>query len=150
MTTNNWGPHIWKLFHVLAVKMKEESFQIIGKDLYFYIRRICSNLPCPDCSRHATFFLNKINPLLIRSKQELIVTLFIFHNSVNKRKDKPIAPEAILLQYKNENIFDVYNNFIKVFNTNRNSKLLADNLHRKFIIKEFKSWFLNNINHFIT
>ena len=148
MTTDQWGPHIWKLFHVLAGNIKEESFHIIGRDLLNFIKRICSNLPCPDCSKHATLFLNRLNPTLIRNKRDLIITLFIFHNSVNQRKDKPIASEIILLQYNNENIFNVYNNFIRVFHTNRNTKLLADNLHRKFIVKEFKTWFLNNIKHF--
>jgi hypothetical protein len=56
MTTEQWGPYIWKLFHVLAGNMKEESFQTIGRELLSFIKRICANLPCPDCSRHATFF----------------------------------------------------------------------------------------------
>ncbi len=148
MTTDQWGPHIWKLFHVLAGNIKDESFNIIGHDLLNFIKRICSNLPCPNCAKHAISFMNKINPTVIKTKQDLIVTLFIFHNSVNKRKNKPIASDSILMQYNNENILDTYNNFIKVFHTNRNTKLLADNLHRRFIVKEFKSWFLNNIKHF--
>jgi len=148
MTTNLWGPFIWRLFHVLAYKLKDESFHIVGIDLFNFIKRICSNLPCPDCARHASFFLSKINPLVIRSKKDLIITLFIFHNSVNKRKDKPLETEGILRQYENENIFNVYNNFIRVFHTNKNHKLLADNLHRKFIVKDFKSWFLSNLKHF--
>ena len=71
----------------------------------------------------------------------------IFHNSVNKRTDKPIQPESILSQYESENIINVFNNFIAVFNTH-NNKLLADNLQRKFIIRDFKKWFLNNIQCF--
>lgn len=148
MTTKEWGPHIWKLFHVLAGKMKDDSFKIIGHDLINFIKRICSNLPCPDCARHATLFLRRINPALIKNKHDLVITLFIFHNSVNQRKEKPMFNESVLLQYNNENIINVYNNFIRVFHTNRNTKLLADNLHRKFIVKEFKAWFTNNINHF--
>ena len=147
MKKDVWGPAIWKLFHVLAFKIKEESFSKIGKELFFYIIRVCSNLPCPDCARHASFFLSKINPSLIRSKRDLIQTLHIFHNSVNKRTDKPIQPDSILSQYENENIITVYNNFIAVFNTH-NNKLLADNLQRKFIIRDFKSWFLKNIQSF--
>ena len=147
MKKDVWGPAIWKLFHVLAFKIKEESFSTIGKELFFYIIRVCSNLPCPDCARHASFFLSKINPSLIRSKRDLIQTLHIFHNSVNKRTDKPIQPDSILSQYENENIITVYNNFIAVFNTH-NNKLLADNLQRKFIIRDFKSWFLKNIQSF--
>jgi hypothetical protein len=94
------------------------------------------------------FFLNKINPTLINNKQDLIVILYIFHNSVNKRKDKPMASQEVLSQYNNENLINVYNNFIRVFHTNRNTKLLADNLHRKFIVSQFKKWFLSNIQHF--
>jgi len=142
-----WGPGIWKLFHVLAYKLKEDSFPTVGKQLFHYITRICNNLPCPDCARHASFFLSKINPALLRSKRDLIQTLHIFHNSVNKRTDKPIQPESTLSQYENENIINVYNQFIAVFNTH-NNKLLADNLQRKFIVRDFKTWFLKNIQSF--
>jgi len=34
-----------------------------------------------------------------------------------------------------------------VFNTH-NNKLLADNLQRKFIVRDFKTWFLKNIQSF--
>jgi len=91
--------------------------------------------------------LNKLNPSLLRSKNDLIQTLHIFHNSVNKRTDKPNQHESILSQYENENIINVFNNFIAVFNTH-NNKLLADNLQRKFILRDFKAWFLNNIKCF--
>jgi hypothetical protein len=147
MKKSIWGPAIWKLFHVLAHKLKDDTFPIVGKQLFYYIIRICNNLPCPDCAKHATLFLNKLNPSLLKSKSDLIQTLMIFHNSVNKRTDKPIQPESILSQYENENIISVFNNFIAVFNTH-NNKLLADNLQRKFIIRDFKKWFLNNIQCF--
>jgi len=147
MKKSEWGPSIWKLFHVLAYKIKEESFPLIGKQLYFFIIRICNNLPCPDCARHASMFLSKINPSLIKCKNDLIQTLHIFHNSVNTRTNKQVHPESILSQYERENIINVYNKFILVFTTH-NNKLLADNLQRKFIIKDFKMWFIKNIKCF--
>jgi hypothetical protein len=147
MKKSIWGPAIWKLLHVLAHKLKDDSFPTAGKQLFYYIIRICNNLPCPDCAKHATAFLNKLNPSLLKSKGDLIQTLHIFHNSVNKRTDKPLQPESILSQYENENIIHVFNNFIAVFNTH-NNKLLADNLQRKFILRDFKRWFLSNIQCF--
>jgi hypothetical protein len=147
MKKSLWGPAIWKLLHVLAHKLKDDSFPVIGKMLFYYIVRICNNLPCPDCARHATVFLSKINPSMLKSKNDLLQILYVFHNAVNKRTDKPLQPDSILSQYDNENIISVYNNFIVAFNTH-NNKLLADNLQRKFIIRDFKAWFLNNIKYF--
>jgi len=40
-----WGPAIWYLFHTMAEKVKESSFNIIRDDLIRVVRKVCSNLP---------------------------------------------------------------------------------------------------------
>jgi hypothetical protein len=56
-----WGEPIWNLFHVLAEKVKEETFANIREELLNIIYTICANLPCPDCANHATTYMNNIN-----------------------------------------------------------------------------------------
>ena len=55
-----WGPPIWTLFHVLIERINDEEFPKLYKELFHYIKRICTYLPCPECSQHASQFLSKI------------------------------------------------------------------------------------------
>ena len=88
MSPSIWGPPIWTLFHCLAEKIKDEDFPTIGPQIVRYIKQICTNLPCPECSQHATQFLSKVTPSSLNTKQKLQHFLCVFHNSVNKRKNK--------------------------------------------------------------
>ena len=56
------------LFHTLAEKVKEIYFQEIKYDLFSFIRRICNNLPCPDCAKHATQYMKTV--ILMQSLQK--------------------------------------------------------------------------------
>lgn len=150
MSPNIWGPPIWTFFHTLAEKINEDNFHNIFPMLFLYIKRICSVLPCPDCSRHATIFLAKVNPSGIRNKNDFRNIMCIFHNVVNKRKNKPIFDSSNLTNtYSNNNIIVTYNNFIASFHTKGNMKLLAETFQRQMLINEFKKWFLLNIRFFI-
>ena len=62
MSPSKWGPPIWTLFHTLAEQITDEGYNVIGKQLYSYILKICKYLPCPDCSNHATIFFEKLLP----------------------------------------------------------------------------------------
>jgi len=149
MSPNVWGPPIWTFFHTLTWKIKEESFSVIFPQLFANIRRICKNLPCPDCSIHATNFLNNVNQSGIKTKQDLINVFFFFHNAVNKRKGKPIFNYDQLSQYENQHPIVTFNNFIRVFHTRGNMSLLAESFQRRLVLKDFRKWFLNNIQHFM-
>lgn len=145
---NTWGPPSWTFFHTIAEKIKEESFQVIGIELFFYIRRICSALPCPECSLHATQFLGKIDPKTLKTKLDLVKTLYIFHNVVNKRKSKSLFNSSLLQEYKNKNLIHTYNHFVSIYKTKGNMKLLTDSFQRTIIIGEFKKWLVKNFQHF--
>ena len=71
MSPNVWGPPVWMLLHSLAEKIKEEKFSEIGPQLFNIIKNVCSNLPCPDCSMHATRFFSRVNFSLIKTKTDL-------------------------------------------------------------------------------
>jgi hypothetical protein len=144
MSPNQWGPSIWILFHSIASKINEDTFSLLGPQFFNIIKKICNNLPCPDCSLHATAFLSKVNISKIKTKQDLIHLLYIFHNFVNKRKNKPLFDVNQLEKYKNVDLNTVCSNFASVYKTRGNMKLLADNFQRQMIVKEFRNWIIAN------
>ena len=135
--TSRWGPPTWIFFHTLAEKINEEKYSIIFPQVVAILKQICKNLPCPDCSNHATQFLEKVNFANIKTKSDFKNIMYIFHNMVNRRKRRPP--------------FDItaYNNFIAEFHTSGNLKLLADSFQRKIIVNELKKWMTLNIRFFI-
>ncbi len=149
MSPDVWGPPTWTLFHTLAEKLHEDTFPILGAQLFFHIKKICANLPCPECSQHASAFLAKINFNGIKSKNEFKQMLCFFHNTVNFRKKKPIFNPIGLDRYSKINTIPAYNNFVSVYHTRGNMKLLADSFQRKIVLVDFKKWLMNNIQSFL-
>ena len=47
------------------------------------------------------------------------------------------------------NVINTYNNFVSVYHTKGNMKLLADSFQRKLILKDFRQWLMNNISNFL-
>lgn len=151
MSPNRWGPPIWSFFHTLAEKITPDRFQQVFPPLFNFIFRICRVLPCPECSEHAVQFLSKINPAGVRNKEDFRNIMFIFHNVVNRRKNKPpFNPANLTNVYGNKNIAVEYNNFVSVFHTKGNMKLLAETFQRKLVLTDFRRWFVNNIQFFVT
>ena len=147
--TSRWGPPTWNFFHTLAEKINEEKFPIIFPQVVLILRQICKNLPCPDCANHATQFLEKVNFANIKTKSDFKNIMYIFHNMVNRRKRRPSYDIKNLEVYSKNNIISAYNNFIAVYHTNGNLKLLADSFQRKIIVNELKKWMTMNVRYFI-
>lgn len=143
-----WGPPVWKLFHVLIENIKEESFPKLYTELFQLIKRICSFLPCPECSIHATAFLSRVRLEQIATKNDFKSMLYIFHNKVNLRRNKTLFAYADMNKYKNQKIILAYNNFIMVYNTKGNMNLLTDSFQRQFVLKDLKKWITTNLQHF--
>lgn len=138
-----WGPPIWTLLHTIAANLKEENFYIVSRQFIVLVKQLCSNLPCPDCSAHATVFLSRVNFSHIKTKYDLEQLLYIFHNVVNKRKNKPMFNTQDLEIYKNINLVTAFKNFLMVYKTRGNMKLLADNFQRQIIVNELRKWLVN-------
>jgi N-acyl-D-aspartate/D-glutamate deacylase len=83
-----WGPSTWTLFHTLAEKVKEEHFAALLPEMLVMVKRICMNLPCPDCSAHAIQIMAKVTPAQFPNKDSFKLFLLRFHNSVNARTNK--------------------------------------------------------------
>lgn len=148
MTPEVWGPPIWTLFHCLAEKIKEENFAELGPQIYNFIVQICKTLPCPDCSAHASQFLNKINSSKITSKDILRSVLFTFHANVNTRKKKPQFDNAQLSKYKSLNLIIAFKNFTIAYNTRGNMKQLTESFYRTQLIKQLTQWMIANSSSF--
>jgi hypothetical protein len=143
-----WGPPIWTFLHALAEKVNEEHFHKIKSSLFFIIKRICNFLPCPECSLHATHFLGRININAIQNKNQFKQMLFVFHNTVNKRRKRPAFKIENINKYKNVNVGVAFNNFIKVYHTKGNMNLLAESFQRSLLISDLKKWLVNNHKFF--
>ena len=143
-----WGPATWTFFHVLAEKVNEDTFNTIFPQLFDFIKKICRFLPCPDCSLHASQFLAKIPPQELSSKEKFKNTFYLFHNVVNVKKNKGLYNYSNMEKYKYIPLILAFNNFIRVYNTKGNMKLLTESFQRQLVIKSFKIWFYKNLKFF--
>jgi len=149
MSINEWGPSTWSLFHTLAAKLNENDYDTIGIDLFNQIKIICGYLPCPECSQHAKHNLAGVNIEKLKTKGDLINVLFIFHNSVNKRKNKLIYNFFEMDKYANNNLLTVCNNFFRNYKTTGNMRLMAESYQRKMIVENFIVWLKINYKSFM-
>lgn len=143
-----WGPSTWIFFHTLAEKIKEDKFIIIKSELHNILLQISYNLPCPDCANHAKIFWSKVNFNNVNTKTDLKNILFTFHNIVNKRKNKQLYKYEDLNNYKNNQLIQSFNNFIKNFHTHGNMKLINESWRRTILLLQIKKWFLKNLQNF--
>lgn len=143
-----WGRPTWVFLHTLAETLKETSFPIIGPQLINVIIQICNHLPCPECAQHAKQFWSKVITQNIHSRLDLINLLFMFHNTVNKRKQFKPFKYVDLQHYKSKKMIDTYNNFVRHFNTNGNMSLINEAFHRNIMLKSLHKWVIHNIQHF--
>lgn len=144
MSKKEWGNITWKFFHTLAEKIDENHFSDIKDKLINIILNTCSNLPCPDCSEHATNILKRSYIKNINNKNHFIEFLRQFHNIVNiKLEKKEVKKEEIVEMYKNENISKIFNQFIYYYKNIRTSeRMMSNNFHRNLYLKNL----VNDIN----
>jgi hypothetical protein len=144
-----WGEPTWIFLHTIAQKIKDDRFLGMREQLLQKINMICRNLPCPDCSAHASKYLDAINFNMIVTKQDLITFLWTFHNEVNKRKGIPIADRSVLDKYCTANTNNVINYFIVMYSDKSPSiKMIANDFHRKRLIKELQTWLIEHLSNF--
>jgi hypothetical protein len=140
-----WGPPVWNLFHSISCQLN--NVELI-KPIFVYIQRICRYLPCPECSTDATDFLRKVRLGDVKTVDDLSMALYLFHNHVNKKKKKALYNYSDMSKYKSHNLIVVYNNFVRVYNTRGNMKMISEDFQRNMIIADFKKWLGANIMSF--
>jgi len=144
---SKWGEPTWFFFHTLAHKIKDEYIETVLPELFKIIVLICSNLPCPTCTKHASEYMKKVKSYSIVTRDDLKLLLFQFHNEVNMRKGYP------LFEYKNldekyekaitKNI--IYHFFYYYRQKDFNISMIANNMHREQTIRTLQSWLSQNI-----
>lgn len=144
-----WGPAVWTLFHTLAEKINEENNIVVVQQVFSFIKRICAFLPCPECSKDATLYLQRIKQSEIKTRTGLISTVYLFHNYVNRKKKKKLFNYGEIVKYRATNLVKVVNQFIGAYNTTGNMNLIAESFQRKLIVADFKRWLTGNIHMFV-
>ena len=147
-----WGEAIWFLFHTLAEKIKEEHFQSKKYEMINIVKAICTNLPCPKCTDHATAYMKRLNIESIKIKQDWKDFLYKFHNEVNVRKNFVEFPYNELdSKYQNANTVNVINYFISVYKEKSNNvQMIATEMSRMRILRNTQQWLIANFHCFDT
>jgi hypothetical protein len=145
-----WGEPTWFLFHTLAHKIKDEYFLQVRTELLNNIYAICANLPCPTCAAHAMEYMKSINFNTIRTKHELKIMLFNFHNTVNLKKGFALFPyEQLDEKYANAVTYKIIYNFMAHHQDKHKSiHMIANDLYRTRQVVILKEWFNKNIQYF--
>jgi len=148
-----WAPPTWIFFHTFAAKINKQFFEANRDQCLSIIKMACSCLPCPECTRHATHFLATVNGNTIKTKEDLIEMLFVFHNSVNRRLGKSQFTKESLVMYNNYRIDISLVNFINGYSSKYGSimsGIISTLGKRKSIAKAIQGWMQNNWNYFQT
>jgi hypothetical protein len=149
--TMKWGKPTWYLLHTLAEKVKDENFPSVRKDLLDIIYSICTNLPCPDCANHARVYLDGINFNIIQTKEDLKLMLFIFHNTVNKKKGYAIfTQEELDSMYASAITINIIQNFMAAYLVKNSApQMIANDMFRRRIIGNAQDWLTKNMEKFL-
>ena len=139
-----WGNVTWYLFHGIAEKIKEDKFLELKPNIINIIKSICNNLPCPDCSEHATKFLNSVNFNIIQNKNDFKIFLFKFHNIVNSKTNKSqFLKEDFDNKYKNIIVPKIFEYFIKIYSIrNKSEKMMMYTAFKNKFLSELKQLML--------
>ena len=152
MTQNyEWGTYTWIFFHTLAEKIKPELFEAHKEVIINIIIQICNNLPCPDCTNHASNLLNKSFLNNVKKKEHLIEFLRQFHNILNIKLDKKqLSKENIDNKYSNLNVLNTYINMMNHYNSIKTSvRLMNENDRRRTLLREIYNKLLSINDIFI-
>jgi hypothetical protein len=118
-----WGNITWVMLHSVSAKIKISEFENNKNDILNFIYLVITNLPCSICSKHAIKYLNNNNFSNIKDKNELILFLFTFHNSINTRLNKPLKTWDFIDRYYLIDIEKIFEIFLTIF-TKKNNIIL--------------------------
>jgi len=113
--SKRWGTPTWYFLHTLIEKIDENYYKIISNSVTNILIDLFKNLPCPYCKDHALSYIKRYNIYKIKTKPEMKMYLFNFHNDVNKRLKHNIQNKDILDLYKKMNFVKVYSYFERQF-----------------------------------
>ena len=130
-----WGKYTWIFFHTLVEKIKDELFFQYKDMICAMILNLCSCLPCPTCKDHAMETLRKKNIFNVRSKEELKIFMYQFHNTVSHKKGMHMPDLSILEQYQYTNLRRATRDFAQHFSTNTPG-LMTQQMKRRAVVAQ--------------
>ena len=143
----HWGTITWYLFHSLAEKANSDS---IVPELVNNICLLCGNLPCPLCTEHAADFISKSNFQHIKTREQLISALHVFHNHTNRTLNKPHFAKEQLSIYKTANVVKILRAFFSIWEQHLiSNRAMMHTFYRKRAMNSFHDFINNNIRYFM-
>lgn len=133
-----WGTPTWYLFHGIAANINNKFFDKNYVTILNFIKKVCSNLPCPYCRQHATAYINKIQPNQVDTREKLEKVLFDFHNNVNARIGKKILREEELIKYKTMDMVRCF----QLFQSKFFKSYYGDRTFSYWVRKKFEDYFI--------
>jgi hypothetical protein len=145
-----WGEPTWFFLHTMAQKIKPEYFSVVRQSFLEQINNICRNLPCPDCSNHASQYLDKINFNTLTTKESIIDMLYDFHNAVNARKNIALFPKSELYEkYSSANTTNIIHYFLLHFaDKSKSIRMISNDFYRQRLIAILQQWLQDNLQYF--
>jgi len=147
--SKTWGTPTWYFFHSFAEHIDENFYKANSTLICELFRLICLNLPCEECTKHATqYTANTLHGKFIPTKDLLKEYFFRFHNSVNVRTKKDLFTDYDM--YKLSKLGPITSNFIKTYGGSRNPhRGFSDQLNRNIVVNKIIDFMNNNNNYFI-
>jgi hypothetical protein len=141
--SKSWANPTWFFFHTLIEQMHPNHYLLVKEEVMMHLKRICSMLPCPECAHHATNYMNRVSTP--STKEDCKMMLYIFHNSVNVRTNKPLYDFGDMSMYSRVNFAVCYQLFRQQFlKKTNNPKMFLESMGRTRYINELDTWLVNN------
>lgn len=147
MKITEWGPETWMLLHTIVEKIYDDKYNSCKDDIFQIITLIASSVPCPFCREHATQYLKQHKISLCKTKHDLKMYIFNFHNNVNVKLKKPIFSYSSLSKYSTVNFSKLVKNYSSKNSRNRSTDLTFS-FHRNNNIKKIINLFIKNTSSF--
>ena len=146
--SKSWGTPTWYFFHSFAEHIDDDFYKVNKYIICDLLRSICSNLPCYDCTLHATQYTkHTLLGQYIPDKESLKQYFFAFHNSVNIKTGKEKFTDYNM--YKKSKLQHIVKLFINKFCGYRNPhRAFADSLNRRIICDKITNLLRDNSSYF--
>ena len=134
-----WGGITWVFLHTLSYKIHPEHYLLIKQIVWHHIKQLCSNLPCPECAKHATQYLKTM--AVPETKERLIQVLVDFHNVVNRKIGKPLFSIQDMPKYGTVNLNTAFYACKHVIQTQPyNPRLMMHKINTQDSLTKFQVW----------
>lgn len=90
---NYWGPALWTTLHTMSFDYPENPTEEQKNNYSNFFHSLKYVLPCGVCRQHYAKSIEQTNPIepALKNRDTLSRWLVDFHNTVNKRLNKPIV-----------------------------------------------------------